>query len=91
MDSFVFGIVLLAAAFHASWNALIKFRLDPFLAIVLIAAAAGIVSLIGTSYKIGAPGTTIGGVHRSTPAKPGGLRSWRVTTAGCPHPPGVPP
>ena len=45
MDSFVFGVVLLAAAFHASWNALIKFRLDPFLAIVLIAAAAGIVSL----------------------------------------------
>ena len=45
MDPFVFGVVLLAAAFHASWNALIKIRLDPFLAIVLIAAAAGIVSL----------------------------------------------
>ena len=45
MDPFVFGAVLLAAAFHASWNALIKFRLDPFLAIVLIAAAAGVVSL----------------------------------------------
>jgi drug/metabolite transporter (DMT)-like permease len=45
MDPFVFAAVLLAAAFHASWNALIKIRLDPFLAIVLIAAAAGIVSL----------------------------------------------
>jgi drug/metabolite transporter (DMT)-like permease len=45
MDSFVFAAVLLAAAFHASWNALIKIRLDPFLAIVLIAAAAGIASL----------------------------------------------
>ena len=45
MDSFVFAAVLLAAAFHASWNALIKIRLDPFLAIVLIAALAGIVSL----------------------------------------------
>jgi drug/metabolite transporter (DMT)-like permease len=45
MDPFVFGIVLVAAAFHASWNALIKIRLDPFLAIVLIAALAGIVSL----------------------------------------------
>jgi len=45
MDSFVFAAVLFAAACHASWNALIKIRLDPFLAIVLIAAAAGIVSL----------------------------------------------
>src|SRR3954452_11658227 len=45
MDPFVFGAVLVAAAFHASWNALIKIRLDPFLAIVLIAAMAGIVSL----------------------------------------------
>jgi drug/metabolite transporter (DMT)-like permease len=45
VDSFVFAAVLLAAAFHASWNALIKIKLDPFLAIVLIAAAAGLVSL----------------------------------------------
>ncbi len=45
MDSFVFAMVLLAAACHASWNALIKIRLDPFLAIVLIAAMAGIASL----------------------------------------------
>ena len=50
MDPFVFGAVLLAAAFHASWNALIKIRLDPFLAIVLIAAAAGIVSLPGLLF-----------------------------------------
>ena len=45
MDSFVFAAVLIAAACHASWNALIKIRLDPFLAIVLIAALAGVVSL----------------------------------------------
>ena len=50
MDPFVFGVVLLAAAFHASWNALIKIKLDPFLAIVLIAAAAGIVSLPGLLF-----------------------------------------
>jgi len=50
MDSFVFAAVLIAAAFHASWNALIKIRLDPFLAIVLIAAAAGIVSLPGLLF-----------------------------------------
>jgi drug/metabolite transporter (DMT)-like permease len=45
MDPYVFAAVLLAAACHASWNALIKIRLDPFLAITLIAAAAGVVSL----------------------------------------------
>src|ERR1041384_6923127 len=45
MDPFVFAVVLLAAACHASWNALIKIRLDPFLAIVLIAAAAGVTAL----------------------------------------------
>jgi len=45
MDPFVFAAVLVAAALHASWSALIKIKLDPFLAIVLIAAAAGIVSL----------------------------------------------
>src|SRR3954453_11839506 len=45
MELHVFLAVLLAAACHASWNALIKIRLDPFLAIVLIAAAAGVVSL----------------------------------------------
>jgi len=45
MDPLVFAAVLVAAAFHASWNALVKIRLDPFLAIVLIAAMAGLVSL----------------------------------------------
>jgi len=45
VDPFVFGTVLVAAACHASWNALIKIRLDPFLAIVLISALAGIVAL----------------------------------------------
>jgi len=45
MDAFVFAAVLFAAACHASWNALIKIRLDPFLAIVLISALAGIVAL----------------------------------------------
>ena len=50
MDPFVFGAVLVAAAFHASWNALIKIRLDPFLAIVLIAAMAGLASLPGLFF-----------------------------------------
>jgi len=50
MDPFVFGLVLLAAACHASWNAMIKMNLDPFLAIVLIAALAAIVSLPGLFF-----------------------------------------
>src|ERR1044072_6349533 len=45
MEPFVFGAVLLAAACHASSNALITPRLVLFLALVLIAAAAGIASL----------------------------------------------
>ena len=54
MDPFVFAAVLFAAAFHASWNALIKIRLDPFLAIVLIAALAGIVVAAAAAVRAGA-------------------------------------
>ena len=54
MDPFVFGAVLLAAACHAVWNALIKIRLDPFLAMVLIAVAAGIVVAAGAAVRAGA-------------------------------------
>jgi drug/metabolite transporter (DMT)-like permease len=41
----VFAAVLLAAALHAGWNALVKIRLDPFLAMTLIAAACGVIAL----------------------------------------------
>jgi drug/metabolite transporter (DMT)-like permease len=41
----VFLAVLLAAALHAGWNALIKVRLDPFLAMTLICCACGIIAL----------------------------------------------
>jgi drug/metabolite transporter (DMT)-like permease len=40
----VFLVVLLAAALHAGWNALVKVRLDPFLAMTLIAAACAIIA-----------------------------------------------
>src|SRR5262245_49271016 len=50
MDPFVFAVVLLAAACHASWNALIRNRLGPFLATLLIAGAAGIASLPGLLF-----------------------------------------
>jgi drug/metabolite transporter (DMT)-like permease len=39
----VFLLVLLAAALHAGWNAIIKVKLEPFLAMVLIAQTGAIV------------------------------------------------
>jgi drug/metabolite transporter (DMT)-like permease len=45
MDPFVFAAVLLAAACHASWNAVLKLRLDPFRTVALIAIASAIVAL----------------------------------------------
>lgn len=45
MDAHVFVLVLLAAACHAGWNAVIKFGLEPFTATALIAIASGVVAL----------------------------------------------
>jgi drug/metabolite transporter (DMT)-like permease len=45
MDPFVFAAVLVAAACHASWNAVLKLRLDPFRTVALIAIASAIVAL----------------------------------------------
>lgn len=45
MDPFVFAAVLMAAALHAGWNAVLKVRLEPFLAMALITAAAGVIGL----------------------------------------------
>lgn len=45
MEPGVFAAVLAAAAMHAGWNALLKLRLDPFLAMTLLTASAGIVAL----------------------------------------------
>lgn len=44
MDPLVFAAVLFAAACHAGWNAVIKFGLDPFTTMTLIAVAAGLVA-----------------------------------------------
>lgn len=41
MDLAVFLAVLAAAAFHAGWNALVKFKVEPLLAICLISVACG--------------------------------------------------
>src|SRR5579872_1469861 len=40
----VFFIVLLAAALHAGWNALVKVRLDPFLAMTLITSVCAVIA-----------------------------------------------
>jgi drug/metabolite transporter (DMT)-like permease len=45
LSLFVFLAVLSAAALHAGWNALIKIRLDPFLAMTLICFACGVIAL----------------------------------------------
>ncbi len=44
MDAFVFAAVLIAAACHAGWNALIKFGLEPFTSAALIAVASGLIA-----------------------------------------------
>lgn len=50
MDATVFMAVMLAAAFHAGWNAMVKIDLDGFLSFTLIALAAGIVALLAVPF-----------------------------------------
>lgn len=45
MDSYVFAVVLVAAALHAGWNALLKLRVEPRIATTLVGIAAGMVAL----------------------------------------------
>lgn len=45
MDPFVFAAVLVGAACHAGWNALVKVRLEPFTAMALIAIASLVIVL----------------------------------------------
>jgi drug/metabolite transporter (DMT)-like permease len=45
MEPHVFAAVLAAAAMHAGWNAFLKLRIDPFLAMALVTAAGGVVAL----------------------------------------------
>jgi len=54
MDSFVFTAVLLAAACHAGWNAVIKRGLDPLLTTALISLGAGVVGLAALPF-VGLP------------------------------------
>ena len=47
MELHVFLAVLAAAAMHASWNAFLKLRIEPFLAMTLVTVGSGIVALPG--------------------------------------------
>lgn len=47
MEQHVFLAVLAAAAMHAGWNAFLKLRIEPFLAMTLVTAGAGVVGLPG--------------------------------------------
>ena len=50
MDPFVFAAVLFAALCHASWNTLLKIRLDPFAANALITIASGLIALAALPF-----------------------------------------
>src|SRR5918998_1266054 len=45
LDPFVFAAVLAAAALHAGWNAFLKVKLEPFLAMTLITGAGGVAGI----------------------------------------------
>ena len=45
MDFVVFGAVIFAAFLHASWNVLVKLKLDPFSSVVLLQTVLGIFGL----------------------------------------------
>lgn len=47
MQLHVFLAVLAAAAMHAAWNAALKMKLEPFLAMTLITGAGGVIALPG--------------------------------------------
>lgn len=50
MDPFVFAAVLFAALCHASWNTLLKIRLDPFATNALITVASGLIGLAALPF-----------------------------------------
>lgn len=47
METHVFLAVLAAAAMHAGWNAFLKLRIEPFLAMALVTAGAGVAAIPG--------------------------------------------
>ena len=50
MDTYVFLVVLASAAFHASWNALLKIGLDRFLTASLIQIGAGALAVFALPF-----------------------------------------
>jgi len=54
MDPFVFVAVLIAAACHAGWNAILKLNVEPIIAITLVAVASGLV-VVPFAFLAGPP------------------------------------
>jgi drug/metabolite transporter (DMT)-like permease len=50
MPTAVFGIVLFAAAIHASWNAIVKGSADKLLTIVLVTASAATIAIVSLPW-----------------------------------------
>jgi drug/metabolite transporter (DMT)-like permease len=55
MDPFVFAAVLFAALCHASWNTLLKIKLDPFTTNALITVASGFIGFAALPFVGVAP------------------------------------
>jgi drug/metabolite transporter (DMT)-like permease len=54
MDAFVFVAVLVAAACHAGWNAILKLNVEPIIATTLVAVASGFV-VVPFAFLAGLP------------------------------------
>ncbi len=49
MDLSVFVVMLVSAAAQAGWNVILKVRLDPFSALVLVGICGGVAALLVVS------------------------------------------
>ena len=50
MSALVFAVLLVSAALHASWNAIVKGGSDTLLTTVLVAGSAALVGLLGLPF-----------------------------------------
>jgi hypothetical protein len=57
MDPFVFVAVLIAAACHAGWNAILKLNVEPIIATTMVAVASGLV-VVPFAFFAGLPDIT---------------------------------
>ena len=84
MTPLVFAAVLFGAALHASWNAIVKGGADKLLTTILVAAASGLVAIVGPAL----PATAR--ARRAGPSSPP-RRSSRSSTSRSSPAPTAPP